>query len=84
MLYINYIYIYFVLFFKAAPAASGSSQARSPIGAAAAGLHHSPSNAGSSNPLSGASDQTHILMNTSQVGPLNILYFIIFKYLYIT
>ena len=31
----------------AAPAAYGGSQARGPIGAAAAGLHHSHSNAGS-------------------------------------
>ena len=31
----------------AKPAACGSSQARGPIGAAAAGLHHSHSNAGS-------------------------------------
>ena len=41
----------FVLFcfvlFTAAPAAYGSSQARRQIGAAAAGLYHSHSNAGS-------------------------------------
>ena len=38
-----------LLFFfgGASPAAHGSSQARSPLGAAAAGLHHSHSNAGS-------------------------------------
>ena len=33
--------------FRAAPAACGGSQARGPIGAAAAGLHHSHSHAGS-------------------------------------
>ena len=36
----------FVFFFlRAAPVAHGHSQARGHIGAAAAGLHHSPSNA---------------------------------------
>ena len=41
------ILIFFLafLFFRAAPAAYGSSQARSPIRAIAAGLHHSHSNA---------------------------------------
>ena len=44
-------YFYFILFFclfafsRASPAAYGSSQARDPIGAVAAGLHQSPSNA---------------------------------------
>ena len=33
--------------FRAAPVAYGGSQARGPVGAAAAGLHHSHSNAGS-------------------------------------
>ena len=33
--------------FRAAPTAYGGSQARGPIGAAAAGLHHSHRNAGS-------------------------------------
>ena len=37
----------FLLFFRAAPVAHGGSQARGLIGAVAAGLHHSPSNAGS-------------------------------------
>ena len=37
----------FFFFFRTAPAAYGSSQARSQIGAVAAGLHHSHSNAGS-------------------------------------
>ena len=37
----------FVYFFRAVYAAYGSSQARGQIGAIAAGLHHSHSNAGS-------------------------------------
>jgi len=40
------LYFHFLLF-RTAPAANGSSQARSPIGAIATGLHHSHSNAGS-------------------------------------
>ena len=35
------------LFFRAALAAHGGSQARGPIGTTAAGLHHSPSSSGS-------------------------------------
>ena len=60
----------------------GSSQARGGIGAAAAGLYHSHSNADPSclcdlcknlaatldtNPMSEARDRTHILMDASQV-----------------
>ena len=41
-----WVIIYFLLF-RAAPVAYGSSQARDPIGATAAGLHHSHSHAGS-------------------------------------
>ena len=37
----------FCLFFRAAPEAYGGSQARGPIGAVAASLHHSHSNVGS-------------------------------------
>ena len=45
-----------------------SSQARGPIGAAAAaGLHHSHRNTGSFNPLSKSRDQTHILTDTTQI-----------------
>ena len=43
--YLDYLFIYSFLFFRAAPAAYGSFQARSQIEAAAAGLHHSHSNA---------------------------------------
>ena len=43
--------VFFFLHFKASPAAYGNSQARGPIGAVAAGLYHSHSNA-RSEPLS--------------------------------
>ena len=58
------------------PVAYGSSQASGRIGAAVAGLYHNHDIKGSEphlcqcqilNPLSKASDQTHILMDTSQV-----------------
>ena len=42
---VRYIYIY-ILLFRAVPAAYGSSQARSQMGASPAGLCHSQSNAG--------------------------------------
>ena len=42
-----YLFLLFFLLFRAASAAYGSSQARGPIGAAAAGLYQSHSNAGS-------------------------------------
>ena len=69
----------FFLYFRVAPMACGSSQAKDQIGATPAGLHHSHSNAGSAtytaahgnagilNPLSEARDQTHILVDTSRV-----------------
>ena len=41
------IYIYIFWLFRATSVAYGSSQARGPVGAAAAGLHHSHSNTGS-------------------------------------
>ena len=43
----NFILFYFLLLFRAAPAAYGSSPARGQIGAAATGLHDSHSNTGS-------------------------------------
>ena len=39
-----YLFIYFFLLFRSAHSAYGSSQARGPVGAVAAGLHHSHSN----------------------------------------
>ena len=68
--------------FRATLAAHGGSQARGPIGAVAAGLRHSHSNAGSEpglpptpwmwqcqirNPLSEARDRTHSLLDFSRV-----------------
>ena len=41
------IYSFFLVFFRAAPLAYGSSQARGGIGAVAAGLCHNHSNSGS-------------------------------------
>lgn len=46
-----FIYFYFFDFFRAAPAAYGGSQAKGPIGAVAAGLRHSHSNARCELPL---------------------------------
>ena len=71
----------FFFFFRAAPMAYGDSQARGPIEATAAGLHHSHGNANQSLichlhhssrqcwilPLSEARDRTCILMDASQI-----------------
>ena len=38
---------FFFLLFRPAPSAYGGSQAKGPVGATAAGLHHSRSNTGS-------------------------------------
>ena len=71
-----------VCVFRATPVAHGSSQARGPIGAVAAGLWHSHSHVGSEprldlhhrsrqcwilNPLSEARDRTWVLMDASRV-----------------
>ena len=66
-----FIYLFFVCF-RPAPKAYGGSQARGPIRAVAANLHHSHSNAVSKpclqpTPLSKARDQTCVLMNASQI-----------------
>ena len=45
--YIFFPFFFFFGLFRAAPVAYGGSQARGPIGAVAAGLHHSHSNSGS-------------------------------------
>ena len=47
MLIYLFIYLFIFVFSRAAPEAYGGSQARGPIGAVAAGLHQSHSNAGS-------------------------------------
>ena len=77
----SFLFFSFLLF-RAAPMAYGSSQARGPIGAAAAGLHHSHSNSNPSciwdlhhsslhhwilNPLSRARDPTCVLLDTRRV-----------------
>ena len=52
-----FIYIFLFLLFRATPTAHGDSQARSQIGAVAAGLHHSLSNVRSEPPqLTASSD----------------------------
>ena len=61
-----FIFIDLFSLFRAATAAYGSSQARGQIGAIAAGLHHSHSNAIPS-ALSEARDRTCILTDTSQI-----------------
>ena len=55
-----------LLLFRAAPAANGSSQARSQIRAAAAGLHLSSQQRQILNPLSEARDQAQVLIDTSR------------------
>ena len=74
------VFFFFLPFLGPLPAAYGSSQARGLIGAVAASLRHSHSNARSEpclrptpqlmampdpDPLSQARDQTHILMDAS-------------------
>ena len=49
--------------FRATPKAHGSFQAKGRIRATAAGLHHSSRQCQILNPLSGAKDQTHVLMD---------------------
>ena len=78
----NFFFFWSFFAFRAAPSAYGGSQARGLIGAVAASLYQSHSNAGSElhlrptpqltaiqilNPLSEARNQTCILMDASQV-----------------
>ena len=74
---IFYFYLFLFCFSRAGHAACGSSQGRGQVRAAAAGLHHShsnlgstytkaPGNAGYFNSWTKARDPTHILMGTSQ------------------
>ena len=53
--------------FRAVPAAYGGSQARSPVGAASAGLHDSSRKCWILYPLSKARVRTCVLMHASQV-----------------
>ena len=55
------------VFSRATPAAYKGSQARGPIGAIAAGLHHSSRQRWILNPLRKARDQTRNLMVPSQI-----------------
>ena len=57
-----------VLFFRAAPEAHESSQARELSCGVAAGLYHSSPQHWILDPLSEARDRTCILMDTSQIG----------------
>ena len=72
------LFYYFFLLFRATLIAYGSSQVRGQIGATATGtamqdpsgicdLYHSSRQRWVLNPLSEARDQTHILMNPSQI-----------------
>ena len=74
----SYMFLFFVLFFRAAPAAYGIFQARGRIGAIAAGPCHSKAGSKSRlwpipqlmtmpilNPMMEARDQTHTLTDTS-------------------
>ena len=89
LIYIKYysksftsLFFFFFCFYRVTPVAYGSSQARGWIGATAASLHHSHSNARSEpvcdlhpiswqrwipNPMSEARDRTCILMDTSLI-----------------
>ena len=79
--FFNFFSQFFCLF-RATPVANASSQAKDPIGAVAAGLHHSHSNTRSEphlqptpqlnacripNPLREARDRSRVLMDTSWV-----------------
>ena len=61
-----FLFCFFCLF-RAIPVAYGGSQARGRIGATVTGLHHSSQQCWILNPLSEARDQTHVLMDASQV-----------------
>ena len=82
VLFFFFLSFFVFLSFRATLAAYEGSQARGQVGAVAAGLHHSHSSTGSEpclwptpqlwqrqilNPMSKARDQTHVLMDASQV-----------------
>jgi len=64
---LNCSFLFYFLLLRAAPAAYGSSQARGPIRAAAASLHHSSQQCQIPDPLCEARDQACILTDTSQI-----------------
>ena len=59
--FVLFCFCLFVLFFRAAPAACGSSQTKGPIGATAAGLRQSHRNVGSESHLQPPSQRTAML-----------------------
>ena len=61
------VFVFVFCFFRAAPTAYGGSQASGQIGATAAGLHHSHSNARALTHWVEARDRTCVLMDTSQI-----------------
>ena len=62
-----WFFFFFFGLFRATSKANGSSQAKGPMGAIAAGVRHSSRQHQILNLPRGARDQTHILMDTSQV-----------------
>ena len=74
LMYQNY-YLFFFCLFRAAPTAHGNSQAGGQMGAVAAGLRHSYSNAGSFNSLCWARDRTCVLVcrNAAKVAQQDLL-----------
>ena len=65
-IFFSFFFLSFV-FFRAAPKVYAGSQAKGPIRATAAGLHHSSQQRRILNPLSEARDRTLFLMNPSWV-----------------
>ena len=66
-LFFKFYFIFIFPLFRATPTAYGGSQARSQVGAIAAGLHHSSGPCLILNPLSKTRDRTHILTDTSWI-----------------
>ena len=62
-----FVCLFVSVFFRAVPAAHGSSQARGQIGAVATSLHHSSWQHQTLNPLIEVRDRTQVLMGTSRV-----------------
>ena len=66
-LFFGFLFCFVFLLFRAAPVAYGGAQASGPIGAIATGLHHSSQQRQILNPMSGARDGIHVLMDPSRV-----------------